>query len=68
VTAKPETPHMRNLGIKRFLTTVRTECANHLKSVFDLTPDERKVVLLVTALFILGLVIRLVRSGSLCHD
>ncbi len=59
---------MRDPGIKRFLTTIRTECANHLKAAFDLTTDERRVILLVTALFILGAVIRLVRSRSLCHD
>jgi len=53
---------MRIPDIRRLVSALRAEGANHLKAVFDLTPDERSVVMLVTALFILGLVIRLARS------
>ncbi|GEM_PF-1483228 len=58
-------PCVRSLNLspaRRFLSAAWGECRNHARAVFVLTPEERRVVMLVTALFILGLAVRLVRG------
>ena len=58
---------MRDSRPYQVLAALRASLGNHLKSIFDLTPAERKIILLVAALFILGLIVKLVRLHALRH-
>jgi|694.fasta_scaffold26068_10 hypothetical protein len=49
-------------AMKRSVGAIRGVCSSYFRSVFDLTPEERRVVMLIAALFILGLVVRLLRG------
>jgi len=49
-------------AVKRGVGAIRGACSSYFLSLFDWTPDERRVVMLVAALFILGLVVRLLRG------
>jgi hypothetical protein len=48
--------------MKRSVGAAWSVCGTYFRSVFDLTPEERRVVMLIAALFILGLVVRLLRG------
>ena len=48
--------------MKRSVGAVWSVCGTYFRSVFDLTSEERRVVMLIAALFILGLVVRLLRG------
>jgi hypothetical protein len=49
-------------AMKRGAAAIRGACGAWFRSVFDLTGDERRVVMLIAALFILGLIVRLLRG------
>ena len=49
-------------AVKRGVGAIRGACRSYFLILFDLTPDERRVVMLITMLFILGLVVRLLRG------
>jgi hypothetical protein len=49
-------------AMKRGVGVIRGVCSSYFRSVFDLTLEERRVVMLIAALFILGLVVRLLRG------
>jgi len=49
-------------AIKRGAAAIRGACSSYSRSMFDLTLEERRVVMLIAALFILGLIVRLLRG------
>ncbi len=52
---------MRGRRLRLLFITLRAECGGRLRAVFDLTPRERRMVLLILILFVGGLIARLVR-------
>lgn len=53
---------MRESRLRLTFLALQAQCTSRLKAVFELTPEERRVVLLVAGLFVIGLVVRLIRS------
>ena len=51
--------------LRLLFTTLRAECGSRLKAAFDLTPRERRTVLLILGLFAGGLIARLIRLAFL---
>ena len=56
---------MRGTRLRLLFIALRAECGSRLKAVIDLTPQERRMVLLILSLFVGGLIARLVRLNFL---